>query len=203
LVNMSRHPATPSAGELEGCGLSRRLLLQAAALQVVAMSLSGCTRLVSPSKAKQLDMPVVNFSTLEIDCLEAAGEALVPDAAACGIIHFIDSQLSVQPGDSLLFIKYLDQPPPWLSFYQSTANSFDAASLHLFNRRLGALREDQSSELMRLARDEQIPGWTGSSSALAYAVLRSDAIDVVYGTAEGFAALDVPYLAHIEPVRAW
>jgi hypothetical protein len=34
-------------------------------------------------------------------------------------------------------------------------------------------------------------------------MLRNDAIDVVYGTVEGFARLSVPYMPHILPQRSW
>ena len=37
----------------------------------------------------------------------------------------------------------------------------------------------------------------------AYTVLRNDAIDVVYGTMEAYAALGVPYMAHIAPTKKW
>ena len=34
-------------------------------------------------------------------------------------------------------------------------------------------------------------------------ILRSDAVDVVYGTMEGYAALGIPYQAHIVPTKRW
>ena len=37
----------------------------------------------------------------------------------------------------------------------------------------------------------------------AYFVLRSDAVDVVYGTMEGYERLGVPYLPHIAPDKRW
>jgi hypothetical protein len=33
--------------------------------------------------------------------------------------------------------------------------------------------------------------------------VRSDAVDVVYGTPAGFEALGVPYMEHIMPPRRW
>ncbi len=47
-------------------------------------------------------------------------------------------------------------------------------------------------------------GWTNAPPApLFYFALRSDAIDVTYGTMAGFERLDIPYMAHIEPARPW
>jgi hypothetical protein len=34
-------------------------------------------------------------------------------------------------------------------------------------------------------------------------VLRSDAVDVVYGTEEGYKDLGIPYMAHIAPLKRW
>ena len=34
-------------------------------------------------------------------------------------------------------------------------------------------------------------------------MLRSDAVDVVYGTEGGFEELGIPYLAHIRPPADW
>jgi hypothetical protein len=33
--------------------------------------------------------------------------------------------------------------------------------------------------------------------------VRADALDVVYGTPEGFDALGIPYMAHIKPEKPW
>jgi hypothetical protein len=34
-------------------------------------------------------------------------------------------------------------------------------------------------------------------------ILRSDAVDVVYGTMDGYAALGIPYMPHIAPTKRW
>ena len=41
------------------------------------------------------------------------------------------------------------------------------------------------------------------SDALFYVCLRSDAVDVVYGTPEGFRKLNIPYMEHILPPEGW
>ena len=45
--------------------------------------------------------------------------------------------------------------------------------------------------------------WSGPAAGLVYFVLRSDAVDVVYGTPAGFERLGVPYMAHILPPAGW
>ena len=47
------------------------------------------------------------------------------------------------------------------------------------------------------------PGWEGPPAPLFYLLARSDAVDAVYGTPEGFERLGIPYMAHIAPPRAW
>ena len=48
-----------------------------------------------------------------------------------------------------------------------------------------------------------IAPWDGPPPPLFYMMVRSDAVDVVYGTQEGFDELNVPYLAHIVPPEKW
>ncbi len=52
-------------------------------------------------------------------------------------------------------------------------------------------------------RQNKIEGWAGKPGALVYAVLRADAVDVVYGTMEGYEALGIPYMPHIAPEKRW
>jgi hypothetical protein len=42
-----------------------------------------------------------------------------------------------------------------------------------------------------------------STRGFVYFLLRSDAVDVVYGTVEGYAALGIPYMPHIAPTKRW
>ena len=52
-------------------------------------------------------------------------------------------------------------------------------------------------------RQNKIEGWQGRPGGFVYMVLRSDAVDVVYGTMEGYEALGIPYQAHIAPEKRW
>jgi hypothetical protein len=45
--------------------------------------------------------------------------------------------------------------------------------------------------------------WHDPPPPFFYFVSRADAVDVVYGTLEGFRRLRVPYLAHIRPTEPW
>jgi len=52
-------------------------------------------------------------------------------------------------------------------------------------------------------RQNKLDGRKGPAAGFVYLLLRSDAVDVVYGTMDGYAHLGVPYQAHIAPTRSW
>jgi hypothetical protein len=109
----------------------------------------------------------------------------------------------VAPGDSLLSIKYLDILPPWKNFYQFAVAWFEDSSARLFSRRVWELSEQDTGNLIEMARDSRKVSSDKHAPSLFYFVLRADAIDVVYGTEQGFAELQLPYLAHVAPSMRW
>jgi hypothetical protein len=52
-------------------------------------------------------------------------------------------------------------------------------------------------------RQNKIEGWQGPGGPFVYLLLRSDAVDVVYGTMDGYAGLGIPYMPHIAPTKRW
>ena len=52
-------------------------------------------------------------------------------------------------------------------------------------------------------RQNKLEGWKGPAGPFVYLILRSDAVDVVYGTMAGYEALNIPYMAHIAPTNKW
>ena len=65
-----------------------------------------------------------------------------------------------------------------------------------------SIAEEQAALLRDLAQRTP-PDWDGPPAPLFYFVTRNDAVDVYYGTLEGFARLQVPYMAHILPPERW
>ncbi len=63
------------------------------------------------------------------------------------------------------------------------------------------LREQH--EFVDRLRQSKLEGWQGPAQSFVYGMLRNDAVDVVYGTVEGFARLGIPYMPHILPQRSW
>jgi hypothetical protein len=48
-----------------------------------------------------------------------------------------------------------------------------------------------------------VADWNGPPPLLVYLTLRNDAVDVVYGSEAAYDKLNLPYMAHIAPLRPW
>ena len=120
-------------------------------------------------------------------------DALVPGAAAAGFAAYIDLQL--QAGDaSLLIGKYLGVDiSAQIDFYESLARNLQKA----------LQTEQATSEVLSAMWSDVQENWEGPPASYMLFVLRADALDVTYGTPEGFEALGVPYMAHIMPEKPW
>ena len=133
-----------------------------------------------------------------------SASALVPGARAAGIAHFIDQQLSVPPGEALLEARILNVRPPYANFYRAAIGAVDKASQTLNSgRRFAQLNPSEQHDFVDTMRQNKIQGWQGPGGSFVYLVLRSDAVDVVYGTVEGYEALGIPYMPHIAPDKRW
>ena len=71
------------------------------------------------------------------------------------------------------------------------------------DRYFAQISSDEQHDFIDMMRQNKLQNWQGPSGSLVYLVLRSDAIDVVYGTVEGYEALGIPYMPHIAPVERW
>ncbi len=65
------------------------------------------------------------------------------------------------------------------------------------------LTESERERIVKAMGGGELPGWSGPPAPLVYFVVRSDALDVVYGTEDGFQRLGIPYLPHIAPTQPW
>lgn len=181
--------------------LSRRDALQSAF--ALAFTVSGVESLLTPRQARAANADFHILSPLEVRALEAFGEVLLPGTREAGIAHFVDQQLTTPAPDSLLMIRYLDIPPPYLDFYRPALAALDAVSKLSYGREFAALDASHAEKLVGELSQTVPQGWQGPPAPLFFFVARSDAVDVVYGTEEGFAKLGVPYMAHIMPPRKW
>ena len=172
--------------------LTRRRLM-ASTLIASSYLVMGERLTLTPAQAAELKFTPEVLSRAELDALESVAELLVPGSVEAGIAAYLDAQLRAG-NDSLLIGKYLGVDiPAQAGFYRSLASNLQ-----------NALQTDQpvTAVIGALWSDTQT-GWQGPPASYMLFVLRADALDVTYGTPEGFEALDIPYMAHIMPETPW
>lgn len=168
-----------------------------------AFVVGGAPVWLTPREARAQAAQFVSLDAAQIRALEAFGEVLLPGAREAGIAHFIDHHLGVPAPDCLLMLRYLDVPPPYIDFYRAGLAALDAASRAAHDAAFAELGAGDANALVsRLAR-ESPQGWMGPPAPLFFFVVRNDAVDVVYGTPEGFEKLGIPYMQHILPPARW
>ena len=183
--------------------VGRRGFLKSSGMGVLAFQLAGVELLLSPREARARSVPFKVLTPIEVTALEALGEVLLPGARDAGIAYFVDHQLAAEPADCLLLIRYLDVPPPYSNIYRPALAALNAASASAHKKSFAELAEADAVQLVRTMSEGNPPGWNGPPAPLFYFAARSDAVDVVYGTEDGFKRLGVPYMAHIRPTSKW
>ncbi len=179
-------------------------MLQKSGTALIAASIGGSLQFLTPREARAADAPfrvLKNQNTVSL--LEDFCDALAPGAREAGVAHFIDDQLAKPVRDCLLIVRYLSVKAPFAKFYLSAIKSLGQAALSEYNAPFSTLQDDQKSAFIEKLRDGNLQSWRGPPASRVYFVLRSDAVDVVYGTEEGFDNLGVPYMPHIWPETRW
>ena len=152
-----------------------------------------------PRAAKARNVPLKILTEAEAATLEAFGDVLLPGAREAGIAAFVDHHVSIDPVQSLLTLRYLDVPAPYADFYKAALAALDAFAGGSF----AALTPAKATELVKAIAFTVPPAWRGPPSPLLYFAVRSDAVDVVYGTEAGFEKLGVPAMPHVRPDTPW
>jgi Gluconate 2-dehydrogenase subunit 3 len=184
--------------------IERRDFLKGTATGVFAFTVGGVEVLLSAREAHAQNVPFRLLKAGEAETIDTLCETIVPGARAAGIAHFIDQQLSVPPEEALLEARILNVRPPYVRFYRSAIDAVENASQSLNSgRKLAQLSSGEQHDFVDAMRQNKVQGWQGPSGSFVYLVLRSDAVDVVYGTMEGYEALGIPYMPHIAPDKRW
>jgi len=183
--------------------IGRRGFVKGATLGALAFSVGGAEVLIGPGEARARNVPFRLLDGHQGETLEALGETLVPKAREAGIAHYIDQQLSVPPQESLLQARIFNFRPPFADYYRSTLLTIDDVSRKSFGKEFALLTAKDQREFVDRMRQNKIEGWQGPAGGFVYFVLRSDAVDVVYGTMDGYESLGVPYMPHIAPEKRW
>lgn len=174
----------------------------------LAFMLGDGTIMLTPAQAKAQKIPLRILNKNQAFLIDLLGDAIVPGAKAAGLSHYIDHQLSVKHQDNLLILRYLRVDPPFEDFYMSSLSAFERTITQKYNKKPADINEKEMSEFITLMMQKNPEHWSspGNQAPPApffYFVLRSDAIDVTYGTMDAFDRLDIPYMAHIEPNHPW
>jgi hypothetical protein len=181
----------------------RRTLLQGAVGGLIAVSGLGGTRWLTPAAAAAEAAPLAHFSAEQAALLAGFAGTLVLGAAQQGVVHYIDHQVGLPPADCLLTLRYLEVAPPYADFYRR-----GLAALSALLRQSGAddwnsLGEGERQDIVAALQRGEPQIWSGPPPPLFYFAVRSDSVDLVYGSEAGFARLGIPYLPHIPPDRPW
>lgn len=171
---------------------------------VLALSFAvpGGTALLTPGEARAKDVPLRKLDNALGHDLEKLAEAIVPGATAAGLTHFLDHQLAGDPNEALLIARYFQVALPYIDFYATGAKHANAMAQKSAGKPMASLND---TEMVSLVKSLSAPGTVvdGFPLFVFYMCLRSDAVDVVYGTPEGFKKLNIPYMQHIMPPEGW
>lgn len=182
------------AGMIAGAFPSRRAAIRLSIAGTLAGGLTfGCSK-PSPQAAAIL-------TAEERAILAAVADTLVPGSAAAGVVDFVTAMLA-EP-DPLLCYRFVSFPLPPRSFYKLALASLDDLAHASTGKPFETLTLSERTKVAGKLLEPNPKGWKGPPAALVYFVLRSDAIDALYGVEETYARLEIPYMAHIEPPRSW
>lgn len=182
--------------------LNRRDILKRSGLLLTFGAGAG-TLLLSPAQAKKKKLDYGVLTSAEVETLESIGNILHQDAAESGLAHFIDNQLAADSNECLLIVKYFNVPQPYADFYRAGLQALNSLAQARHSKRFAKLSEEQATAMVREIGGTVPDGWEGPPAPLFYIVVRSDVVDVVYGTVEGFERLGIPYMPHIMPASPW
>jgi Gluconate 2-dehydrogenase subunit 3 len=168
----------------------------------LAFTVGGTQVLLTPEQARAQQVPLRQLDAAQLRILERLAETILPGSPQHGLAHYIDHQLGVDPDDALLIAKYFQVRPPYKDFYAAGLKTAAAKAQQLSGKPLADMN---ASEMKSAVREISRPDMVieGYPLGLFYICLRSDAVDVTYGTPQGFARLNVPYLEHIMPPEGW
>ncbi len=182
---------------------TRRSFLKKSGTGLFAFSLSGVPTLMTPAQAREKEIAFNTLSAAEAALIEAFGEVLVPGAAQAGVAHFIDQQLGADPNECLLLCRMFSLTPPYADFYRGGLAALAHVSQGLYGKPFAELDPADAHALVKTMSEGFPDGWQGPPAPLFYVLVRSDAVDVVYGTPQGFDDLGIPYMPHIMPPEPW
>jgi hypothetical protein len=182
--------------------LERRAFIKGATFGALAYTVGGAQVFLTPREARAQGVPLRTLTADEAAVLEALGETLVPGAREAGVVQFVDQQISGPAHEALLEARILNVRPPYVNFYRAALGAVDRTS-QAQGKGFAQLANTEQHDFVDRMRQNKLEGWQGPAQPFVYALLRADAVDVVYGTMSGYDGLGIPYMAHIAPEKKW
>jgi hypothetical protein len=182
--------------------MDRRYVLQAGGASL-AMTAAAPLSLFDPREARAQGTPFKVLSPDEVTTIEALSDALVPGARNAGVSHYIDHELaSLSPR---LMLRFAQLRGPMAPHYRGALAAFAASMTAQGNGAFSSLSPDAQHTVIEALRTGTIKPWDAGAVVppVFYGMMRNDGVDVVYGSAEGFKNLDIPYMPHIMPKTTW
>ena len=184
--------------------VDRRNFMRGGVIGTLAFQLAGATSWLTPRQAHAEAVPLRFFDVEQAALLRDFCDYLLPGASTAGVAEFIDQQLGEIPNECMLMCKYFPGiNAPYDAFYHGGLAALQAYSEQQFKLPWSRLGSTQKDAIVKALWEGTAEGWQGPPPPIFYMMLRSDAVDVVYGTEAGFGELGVPYMAHIRPPHDW
>src|ERR1700758_3977599 len=166
--------------------IQRRAFMKGAAFGALAFTVGGAEVMLTPRQAHAQNVPLKTLTADQAATLDAMGETLVPGAKSAGITHFVDQQISGPPEEALLEARIVNVRPPYANFYRAAIGAINSAATARHAKPFAELDAATQHEFVDQMRQNKIDGWKGPGGPFVYLILRSDAVDVVYGTIAGY-----------------
>ena len=187
--------------------IERRAFMKGAGSGALAFTVGGVEVLLTPGAARTQGVPFRLLNANEAETIEALGETLVPGARKAGIAHFIDQQICSAGGGGAAAGAHLQRASAVCEFLSRRHRRGRPRQRQVTTavEVRDAVAERQRDFVNACGRTRSKAG-RAQPEPFVYAVLRSDAVDVVYGTMEGYAALGIPYMPtsrQTEEVVTW
>ena len=181
--------------------MDRRQLLKAggASLAVAATPLSLFDARAARAERRAFKI----LSSSEVAEIEALSDALVPGARVGGVSHYIDHELASE--SPRLLLRFAQLRGPMTPYYRGAIAAFAASLKAQGHGAFSSLAPDAQRAVIEALRTGAIKPWDSGAvpAPVFYGMMRNDGVDVVYGSPEGFKALEMPYMPHIMPKTTW
>jgi hypothetical protein len=182
--------------------MDRRYLLKVGGASLLTTAAAPAA-LFDPRIARAQGAPFKVLSAAEVATIDALSNAIVPGARDAGVAHYIDHELaSTSPR---LLLRFAQLRGPLLPYYRGAFAAFAASMKEQGKGEFSALSADAQNAVIEAMRTGKIAPWDAKAvpAPVFYGMMRNDGVDVVYGSAEGFERLGMPYMPHIMPKTTW